>query len=45
MLKYKYICPKGTECICKCHSYGALACTDCLHDNPKVVDVRVEVVQ
>ena len=42
---YTYICPKGSLCECKCHSFGALACTDCLHDIPKVVDVRVEAEQ
>jgi len=24
------ICASGSECMCRCHTYGAVGCTDCL---------------
>jgi len=24
------ICASASECMCKCHGYGAVGCTDCL---------------
>lgn len=24
------ICASGSECMCNCHTYGAVGCTDCL---------------
>ena len=29
-LRKTNICASGSECMCRCHTYGAVGCTDCL---------------